>query len=487
MSRLVSVLAIVLAIPVIAYVVSVAVLGKLESEWQAVLAEQFPQSSAAQRHAWTLPIACADPAMSDLQRCVDVHNVQRLKQGSVITGLIGVALCSGIALAGRASLNDRDLLLKTFRPGLYITVVGLIAIIALEAALAIGALYYGESTYLGIIQPKLILVLGLGSALGVLTLIRAAAASLKPVSVRVLGRLVSREREPDLWRAVDDVARRVGTEPPRSIVVGLEDNFFVTEADVVCLDGPAAGRTLYLSLPLCRVLDVDEFRAIVAHELGHFRGRDTEFSRKFYPIYAGATASLEGLSTQMRQGLRGLILWPAALILAFFLTSFEEAESAISRDRELEADRVAGSIAGAGAFATGLLKVHALADLWPSLLASVRAALDAGKQFTNLSLVYERWAVERILSGKLSAMAVVGESVPHPTDTHPPLSTRLEAVGRSMIETIDGLGLPGRAASSLLHGQESLEEDLTVALHAVVASVTRAEEVAAAEASPGRA
>ncbi|MBX6341629.1 MAG: M48 family metalloprotease [Thermomicrobiaceae bacterium] len=487
MRSLALVLVLVLVVPVVAYLVAVGVEGRYESTWQSLLARQFPQVPKARRQALTFARACADPALSSDALCGDLRRVHLLRSGSLATGLLAVALCSGIALAGHASRSDRDLLLKTFRPGLYVTILGLIVIIALEAALAIGALYYGESTYLGIIQPKLILVLGLGAALGVLTLIRAAVASLKPASVRVLGRLVSREREPELWRAVDDLARRVGTEPPRSIVVGLEDNFFVTEADVVCLDGPAAGRTLYLSLPLCRVLDVDEFRAIVAHELGHFRGRDTEFSRKFYPIYAGATASLEGLATQMRRGLRGLILWPAALILAFFLTSFEEAESAISRDRELEADRVAAGIAGAGAFATGLLKVHALADLWPSLLASVRAALDAGKQFTNLSLVYERRAAERILAGKLSAMAVVGESVPHPTDTHPPLLTRLEAAGRSLADAMNAMALPEHPASSLLGGQEALEEDLTVAWHAVVAKATRAEEVAATEASPGRA
>lgn len=59
------------------------------------------------------------------------------------------------------------------------------------------------------------------------------------------------------------------------LVVGLTPTFFVTEADVHCIGGTVTGRTMYLSVPLCRILTVEELSAVIAHELGHFRGEDT--------------------------------------------------------------------------------------------------------------------------------------------------------------------------------------------------------------------
>lgn len=118
MNRLVTVLAIVLAIPVVAYLVAVGVEGRYESDWQSYLARNYPQVPKAQREAFTVATACAYPAPWSVLSCGDVRKVHLLRSGSLATGLLAVALCSGVALAGHASRSDRNLLLKTFRPGL---------------------------------------------------------------------------------------------------------------------------------------------------------------------------------------------------------------------------------------------------------------------------------------------------------------------------------------------------------------------------------
>jgi hypothetical protein len=59
---------------------------------------------------------------------------------------------------------------------------------------------------------------------------------------------------------------------PETVVIGVDPTFFVTEAEVVTLSGRLWGRTLYCSMPLARILTVDELTAIIGHELGHFRG-----------------------------------------------------------------------------------------------------------------------------------------------------------------------------------------------------------------------
>jgi len=57
----------------------------------------------------------------------------------------------------------------------------------------------------------------------------------------------------------------------------------VTSADVNILGGDTKleGETLHLSLPLARILTLEEIKGITGHELGHFRGADTYYSLKF--------------------------------------------------------------------------------------------------------------------------------------------------------------------------------------------------------------
>src|SRR5262249_3948737 len=122
-------------------------------------------------------------------------------------------------------------------------------------------------------------------------------------------------------------------------------NFYVTETEVASLDGLLHGRTLYVSFSLCRILDLNEFRAVLAHELAHYKGLDTRFSREFYPIYRGAAQGIVNVrSTFSGRGVIGrLVLLPAIYTLSYFLRAFAESERRISRERELAADSAAAN------------------------------------------------------------------------------------------------------------------------------------------------
>ena len=73
--------------------------------------------------------------------------------------------------------------------------------------------------------------------MGVLAMIGGILGCLRPLSIQVIGRSLSRADAPELWQFVSDLARQIGTSSPQSIVVGLEDNFYVTSANVTTLDG----------------------------------------------------------------------------------------------------------------------------------------------------------------------------------------------------------------------------------------------------------
>ena len=140
-----------------------------------------------------------------------------------------------------------------------------------------------------------------------------------------------------------------------------------------------SGRTLYLSLPLCRILTQDDLKAIIGHELGHYCGVDTQFSLKFYPIYRDTCDSLTTIAHI------SVAVSPAVLMLRFFLKSFASAETAISRARELAADQLAAQIAGRKEMAMTLLKKHAVGRFWTSVHGAMAQALVKNESYSNVA------------------------------------------------------------------------------------------------------
>jgi len=57
----------------------------------------------------------------------------------------------------------------------------------------------------------------------------------------------------------------------------------VTEAPLDVQQQTLTGRSLYVSLPLLRLLDRSEADAVLIHELAHLRGGDTASSAKLGP------------------------------------------------------------------------------------------------------------------------------------------------------------------------------------------------------------
>lgn len=316
-------------------------------------------------------------------------------------------------------------------------------------------------------------VVGLGALLGagavVATLRRAAAES----PTVVMARAVTRDDAPALWAYVDGVAETLGAERPDNIVVGLEPTFFATAAPVVTPEAktPLKGETLYLSLPLMRLFSSAELDAVVGHELGHFRGGDTDYSMKFAPVYRGLFDAIKAL-----EGDDGKVDWlvalPGAMMLRLMYAAFARNERAISREREFEADRAGLEVARPRDLGTSLAKVAVYAPVWGKTRADNIARINAGKISANLSTVFvesARFDVGARFIGDVLAM-VLTHRVPHPTDSHPPVADRYEAIGFDAQTglTLEALTEQGGAAGLLFSDLETLERGLTIIEHQVV-------------------
>jgi Zn-dependent protease with chaperone function len=443
---------------------------QVEAEYRS-LAPDEQQEFATYKDEITLRNICSAPeAIAEFEFegiCSRYRNLDRVAMLAIATLLAPISLLTAVFVAGRAARSNRRLLLRLFRPLLAATLIMVVAVALSQAALAVAAIYYGVGGGTGSVSGRLMLMLAVGALAGVWSMIRVVPRAFESAEAHVLGKPVAEDHSPDLWREVRELCAQVGTDAPDTIVAGLDPTFFVTEVDVNSLDDRHSGRTLFVSLPLSRILTIDEFRGVIGHEMGHFKGEDTQYSQRFFPIYRGASDSLELAVAHATQGLSGLTMWPAVAILSFFLESFAVAESTISRDRELAADGEGAAVGGVEPFATALVKAHAFGGVWGPVVLLMAHALSEGRQIANASAVFE--SVVQDNTGPESLSDLEEQRLPHPTDSHPPLAVRLEALGVTMDDVSDAALAtePELASIELVEGHEELEEALSQ-MHSVM-------------------
>jgi Zn-dependent protease with chaperone function len=430
------------------------------------LKKAFPELDAGARAEFTMAGACADPrvAAAAADACSMSSYDELLRMVSIPAGLIGVFWLGIISGAGRVARRSRTLLLRLFVPGLHVTHLVAVALILGSAIVAIAPVPLLMMSFGGEGPVKILLVLGvaaIGALGGVAAMVKAWRSVSQRAEASVLGKLVAEEDAPALWRVVRDVCSTAGAEPPDNLVLGLEPNFFVTEAPVRCVDGRLAGRTMFVSLPLCRILRLDEVRSVLGHELTHFVGLDTRFTREFFPVYRGTAVALQGLASTRAGGAGSLALLPAVSLLSFFFDSFAAAERSLSRERELVADRGGARVTSADVMATALVKVHASTDAWSAAEAAMVAALREGKIYDNASILFADLVAANASPEHLVGLAE--RRLAHPTDSHPPLAVRLESLGTSLLE-VASRALDAEPADAAIHavdGCERLERELS--------------------------
>lgn len=471
--RTFAMLTFLLLVPLIAYLAAVGVQWKFNSELRQELIKDYPDKADVLNNI-TVTNLCrnsdlrSDQGFSDV--CSQNDNFEWMKSGAIIAGCLGLLMVAIIKFAGIISRKRRTLLLFLFGPGLHLTMLTMSVLAVLYAALGIAAIYYGESAFLGRIHIGVMLAFGIGALVTVGTLIRAQFTTIRKASTTALGKRLDYRQQGKLWNFVNALADRMGAERPQSIVAGLEPNFYVTEAKVTCLDGKLTGRTMYISLPLCRILSVDEFTAVIGHELGHYKGSDTKFSKRFFPIYRGAIQAISGIASSHSEkgSAADLVSLPVFVILSYFLDSFSVAENEISRDRELAADNEGANAVSAKCMATALVKVHAFSSVWSVVRNHMKELISQGQMVINASSLFAT-----IVSGIPNADAfneVSQEGPVHPTDTHPPLSVRLKSLNFSLaaLETDPTTTSFENSSIQLIDNADGLERELSEIVQALI-------------------
>jgi Zn-dependent protease with chaperone function len=152
------------------------------------------------------------------------------------------------------------------------------------------------------------------------------------------GLLVTREQTPELWMIVEEVAERVGTRHVDALVLTPAAEMLVIENGNVLTKLRNKGeRCLIVGLGLLPEMTQIQFKVILAHEYGHFVGRDTIGNVLERHVHF-ALNRVAG-----RFAARGLARWynPVWLFLIVFQRIFLRITLGASRLREILADRCA--------------------------------------------------------------------------------------------------------------------------------------------------
>ncbi|MFI7125218.1 M48 family metallopeptidase [Nonomuraea sp. NPDC050153] len=228
---------------------------------------------------------------------------------------------------------------------------------------------------------------------------------------------IGREHEPMLWQTVEDLAQRVRTAPPDEIRLVAEVNAAVSE-DTRWLGMKATRRRMFIGLPLLQTLTVDEMRAVLGHELGHYSGAHTRLGAPVYRGRVSLIATVQGLRNH--PFVQRLFTWYAKLYLRI--------SQAVSRRQELEADQFAVAIGGRQAMAGALRKIQTTATGWDLYVANYLSLTGAGG--TRPASVFGGFHELMSDADRQAEIAKLGEEPEEvsPYDSHPSLAERLAAI-----------------------------------------------------------
>lgn len=233
--------------------------------------------------------------------------------------------------------------------------------------------------WVGSIPIKLVLIIGFVALATVFYMVKSLVIRAK---VEDPGRVLSEAEAPELWALVREVAAAAGTRPADEIRLTHGAELAVYERGGIRLKmQDKAERILIIGLAALGGFSQNAFRAVLAHEYGHFSNRDT----------AGGTMAMHvnndiiRLAESMAKSGTATFYNIAFHFLRFYHFLFRRITHGASRLQEILADRVAVYQYGADAFREGLQHVIRRDIEFRHIAESeINAAFNSGRALANL-------------------------------------------------------------------------------------------------------
>ncbi len=271
---------------------------------------------------------------------------------------------------------------------------------------------------------------------------------------RPTGTVVTALQTPDLFAMIDGLLRQLGA--PRFHHVLITDDF-----NAGVLQSPRLGifgwhrNYLLIGLPLMKSLDVEQLKAVLAHEFGHLAKGHGQTSNWVYRQRLRWIRLMAALDTSESKG--GFLFTP---FLNWFAPYFNAYSFPMARTNEYEADATAVRLTSPQALAEALTNLqvigrHIQERYWPKI--HKQAEEHPRPEFKPYFSLGHFVATEL---GDTATQDWLDQAMTAPTtvaDTHPALNDRLAAIGSAAHAAPP---TPGQAADLLLGpARDGITED----------------------------
>lgn len=304
-----------------------------------------------------------------------------------------------------------------------ISIAGIYYYLSQPVVMFLVLLIAGGITYfflwLGRIPVKLVLIVAFVALATIFYMIKSL---LVRTQVEDPGRALSEAEAPQLWALVRDVATAINTRPVNEIRITHGTELAVYErGGIRDKMQDKAERILIVGVATLNGFSQNAFRAVLAHEYGHFSNRDTAGGDVAYRVNNDIIRLAESMAISGTATVYNI----AFQFLRVYHFIFRRITHGATRLQEILADRVAVHQYGADAFREGLSHVIRR-DIEFSHVADreINAALNSNRALQNL---YEMTEQNEEIKKDLEQM--YHENIARPTtedDTHPSPADRFK-------------------------------------------------------------
>lgn len=274
------------------------------------------------------------------------------------------------------------------------------------------------------------------------------------------GPLLLRSSYPRLFAELDNIAASLNEPLPREVYLIGQVNAFVADRGGIL--GFGSRRIMAIGLPLLSILNISEFRGVLAHEFAHYYSGDTKLGPFVYKTQSAMIRTFQNIGSIQelnRIAVISLLYAGVTFVLKHYFILFLRVTNFVSRKKEYRADELACLVAGVEPFIQGLRRIHGAGMAWPAYWNTEVIPVLNQSCMPAIADGFARFLVVPEIA--LQVAEGIGKEIDEgkidPYDTHPPLRDRIAAIEQLTIAANDQ---NGALALSLLDTPEDAELQL---------------------------
>ncbi|WP_299256938.1 M48 family metallopeptidase [uncultured Aquimarina sp.] len=286
---------------------------------------------------------------------------------------------------------------SSFRKHVWLSVLGLLLFIIIYLTLII---WFGRLAYYSFLDEGSFwnYVLAGGYAFLCLFMIKSLFIFNKKEQ-NPLDKYITEKEEPILFDYLYKLADETGAPRPKKVFLSPRVNASVSyDLSIINLIFPSK-KNLEIGLGLMNVLSLGEFKAVLAHEFGHFAQRSMLLGRYVYvaqqiavqiinkrDIFDNFLAGISSIDIRISWigWILSILVWAVRSLIETCFSIVIIAQRALSREMEFQADLVAVSLTGSDALIHALSKLQVADEAYDHALNAVNIKLEDKKAIHNL-------------------------------------------------------------------------------------------------------